>query len=130
MPPRTTRAKTDPARTTPDHQVFEFNLDTAKTEKEFTPFRFMYGGKRWTLAHLGELEVWSMIDADEQARAAGEDTNDVVEMAQTLKIGMGEEQFAEFRKLRLPSWKFAELFKAWQKHSGVELGESDGSTDS
>jgi hypothetical protein len=125
MPPRATRPKS-----APDDQVFEFNLDTAKAEIDFTPFRFMYGGKRWTLAHLGELEVWSMIDADEKARAAGEETNDIVEMCRTLEIGMGAEQFARFRTMPLPSWKFAELFKAWQKHSGVEPGESDGSTGS
>lgn len=128
MPPRT--AANSKTIAPADDQPFDFNLDVAKAEKDVKPFRFMYGGRRWTLAHLGDLEVWSMIDADEQARAAGEGSRDIIEMAQTLQIGMGEEQFAEFRKLRLPSWKFAELFRAWQKHSGIEMGESDGSTDS
>jgi hypothetical protein len=37
------------------------------------------------------------------------------------------EQFGQFTKLSVPTWKLVELLGAWQRHFGVSLGGSPAS---
>lgn len=110
------------ATAAPDDKPFDFNLDAVKSEIDLVPFRVNFGAKRWEFHHMQDLDVWELV-----AKADGGDTSSIVQM---FMVGLGDEQLKEFRKIRLPQFKMDALFKAWQKHSGLEPGESEGSTDS
>lgn len=106
------------ATKTPDDQPFDFNLDTIEAEVELRPFRVHFGGKRWTFTHMQELDAWDTIEA-----AAAGDIGVVVE---SMKLALGD-QWEDFRKIPMPQHKLMPLFKAWQRHSGVNAGESEAS---
>lgn len=109
------------ATAAPDDKPFDFNLDAVVSEIDLSPFRVHFGGKRWDFRHMQDLDVWELV-----AKADGGDTSSIIQM---FSVGLGD-QLAEFRKIRLPQHKMEKLFEAWQKHSGLEPGESEGSTDS
>jgi hypothetical protein len=106
------------ARPTPDDQPFDFNLDAVKAEVELTPFRFHFDGRRWEMAHLQDLDIWDLVEAAEGG--------DVKAMLGSFKLALGDD-FDDFRKIRLPQYKLTALFKAYQKHCGLEPGESAAS---
>lgn len=101
-----------------DDEPFDFNLDTVKAEVELTPFRVHFGGRRFELTHMQALNAWDAIAAAERG--------DIAVVGDSLKLALGD-QWEEFRKVPLPQHKLMPLFKAWQKHSGVESGESQAS---
>lgn len=105
-----------------DDKPFDFNLDAVKAEVELTPFRVHWDGRRWEFAHMQELDLWDLV----AAAAQGE----VGSTAAIFKAALGAEQYKEFRKIRLPQYKANQLFEAYAEHSGVDLGELQGSTDS
>ncbi|MFJ3878071.1 hypothetical protein ACIPW5_11485 [Streptomyces sp. NPDC090077] len=104
--------------TSPDNQPFDFNLDTVEAEVELRPFRVHFGGHRYTFTHLQGLDVWGLVELA--------DSGDTKATLGILKAGLGSE-FDEFRKNPLPQYKLKQLFKAYQKHCGLEPGESDAS---
>jgi hypothetical protein len=106
------------ARPTPDDQPFDFNLDVVKAETELTPFRFHFDGRRWEMAHLQGLDIWDLVEAAEGG--------DLKAMLGCTKAALGDD-FDDFRKIRLPQYKLMALFKAYQKHCGLEPGESAAS---
>ncbi|MFE6126811.1 hypothetical protein ACFQ6Q_00840 [Streptomyces sp. NPDC056437] len=105
-------------KTTADDQPFDFNLDTVEAEVELRPFRVHFAGKRWEFTHMQALNAWDALAAAEGG--------DVRVVAESMKLALGD-QWEEFRKLPLPQHKVMPLFQAWQKHSGVESGESAAS---
>ncbi|MFC5187136.1 hypothetical protein [Actinomadura harenae] len=106
-----------------DDEPFDFNLNTVQKEVELRPWRVVWGpeNKRWTFAHMQELDTWDLI-----AAAGKGDNAATIEM---FKAALGPDQFREFRKIPLPQWAAEELFNAWGEHCGVDVGESSGSTD-
>lgn len=102
----------------PDDQPFDFNLDAVKAEVDLTPFRVHYDGRRWDFAHLEGLDIWDLVEAAEGG--------DVRAMLGAFRAALGD-SFDDFRKVRLPQYKMVALFKAYQKHCGVEPGESAAS---
>ena len=104
-----------------DDKPFDFNLDAVKSETELAPFRVNFGGRRFTMVHLEELDVWKIVE--------GANGGDIGMMLAAFKAALGSE-YEEFRKRPLPQYKLKELFKAYQTHCGVELGESEASSDS
>lgn len=104
-----------------DDDVFDFNLDTLKSEVELLPFRVHFGGKRWVFTNMQALDAWDLL-----AAAADGDAGAVVG---AMKLALGD-QWDDFRKLGMPQWKVMPLFNAWKKHSGAEPGESKASSDS
>lgn len=106
-----------------DNNPIDFNLDAVKAEVELIPFKFHWNGKRWTLAHALELDMWDLIEAA--------DMGDLRSMSDALRVALGDEKkWDEFRKIPMPQYKMKALFEAYQRHSGVEPGESQRSTDS
>ncbi|MCW2920029.1 MAG: hypothetical protein JWN52_8097 [Actinomycetia bacterium] len=105
-----------------DDQPFDFNLDAVVSEIDLSPFRVHFGGRRWEFRHMQDLDVWELV-----AEAEGGDMGQITQM---FKVGLGDGQLAEFRKIPLPQHKMKELFDAWQKFSGLQPGESEASTDS
>lgn len=102
-----------------DDKPFDFNLDAVEAEVDLSPFRVHFGDRRWEFAHLQGLDVWGLVEAADGG-----------ELGATLglfKVAMGEETFAEFRKIKLPQYKMDALFRAYQKHCGLEPGESAAS---
>lgn len=104
--------------TTPDNQPFDFNLDAVEAEVELRPFRVHFGGRRFEFTHMQELDAWDTIEAAE--------SGDVGVVVNSMKLALGD-QWEAFRKIPMPQHKLMRLFKAWQKHSGVESGESEAS---
>jgi hypothetical protein len=104
-----------------DDQPFDFNLDAVEAEIDLTPWRVHFGGKRWTFRHLEELDEWHLVEAAERGEASA--------MMAIFKQALGD-QWAEFRKLKLPRFQARRLWTEYQKHCGEEPGESDGSTAS
>jgi hypothetical protein len=115
---KTTQSK-PPAR--PDDKPFDFNLDAVKAEVESTPFVVHWNGRPFTFQHMQELDSWELL--------AAADSGDVGAVTGSLRLALGE-QWDDFRKKPLPQYKLMPLFKAWQKHCGMEEGESSASSDS
>lgn len=113
---------TPPKKPRPDNSPFDFNLDAVKSEVDLAPFVVQFGGRRWIFGHLSDLNVWDLV--------AGVDAGDLQAGMQVFETALGADQFAEFKRLPLPQYKLEKLFEAYQKHCGVEPGESVSSTDS
>jgi len=108
-----------------DDKPFDFNLDAVEDEIDLTPWRVHFGGRRWVFAHPQAIDVWEVV-AEDEANGEGQ----ITAMISTFKVALGEEQFAEFRKIPLPLRKLKQLFEAYQEYGGMEPGESEGSTAS
>lgn len=106
----------------PDDKPFDFDLDALKAEVDLTPFVFQWQGRRWSLAHLQELDAWESIEAAEQGDAEA--------MLGTFRLGLGDGDWAAFRSTPVPQFKLKGLFMAYLKHCGMKPGESPASTDS
>lgn len=121
---------TAPARKAPlkaaDNQPFDFNLDAVEAEVDLTPWRVHFGGKRWVFKHPQEIDVWDVVDADEK----NDGSSEIGGILSVFKVALGDEQFAQFRKLPMPQFKLKALFEAYQAYGGIEPGESEGSTAS
>jgi hypothetical protein len=93
-------------------------LDLDALEREGTPgpFTVKLAGRPWKLADPQELD-WKQLDQ-----------LGTVSAEMDLRMLLGE-QFAEFRKLSLPGWKFEKLMEAWRTHYGLgSQGEADASS--
>lgn len=101
-----------------DDQPFDFNLDAIKSEVELTPFRVHFDGRRWEFAHMEGLDIWDLVEAAE----GGE----IRAMIGVFKAALGDD-FADFRKVKLPQFKMKAMFTAYRKHCGMEPGESEAS---
>ncbi|GAA0454331.1 hypothetical protein ABZ951_00470 [Streptomyces sp. NPDC046215] len=106
-------------RTATDDQPFDFNLDAVKAEVDLTPWRVHWNGRRWEFAHMQSLDVWALMEA-----AEGGDTQ---AMTGIFRAALGDEAWAEFRKVKLPQYKLKALFDGYRRHSGLEPGESAAS---
>jgi hypothetical protein len=115
----TTRTATS---TTSDDRPFEFNLDAVQAERELTPFRVHFDNRRWTFAHLEELDAWEV--------AAAADGSEIAAVLAVLKLALGERRFTEFQKIKMPQFKLKALFDAYRKHCGQEPGEEAASSSS
>lgn len=115
-----------PARKTttrPDNKPFNFNLDAIRAEVDTTPWVCNWNGKAWTFLHFDELDIW------DQVAAAG--LGEVAAMAKVFELALGEEQWEEFRKIRLPLYKTKALFEAYSEYCGIgKAGESQDSEPS
>ncbi|MGH3679085.1 MAG: hypothetical protein ACRDT2_01980 [Natronosporangium sp.] len=105
-----------------DDQPFDFNLDAVESEVALTPFRFHWGGRRWEMAHAEGLDMWHILPHA--------DAGDVKAMAAALEIALGKQKYEQFQKIPMPKYKVNALFEAYQRHCGVEPGESQGSVNS
>jgi predicted Fe-Mo cluster-binding NifX family protein len=56
--------------------------------------------------------------------------NEAVGMFRVLCSELGEKAVEQLKGAGMKMWQFNALLKAWQKHAGVEPGESAGSTAS
>jgi hypothetical protein len=106
---------------TPDDQPFDFNLDAVEAEANATAWRMHAHGRRWTLEHMAELDVWAMLD--------GANRGDLDAMVAILSQAFGDD-WNEFRSHKLPRHKLQALFNAYTKHCGADMGESQASTGS
>jgi hypothetical protein len=107
-----------PTRTA-DDQPFDFNLDAYVKGMDFPPFRFHWRDRRWEMAHFEVVDAWEIA----KAIRSGDDEK-------VLAVTMGDEQFADFRKISIPQGALREMVREYFKHCGVDPGEFLGSTDS
>jgi hypothetical protein len=117
-----TTTRTATKRTAPDDEPFDFNLDAVQAEVDLSPWRVHWDGRRWEFAHMQDLDVWPLLEAAE--------AGDVEAMLGIFRTALGEQQWKDFRKIRLPQYKMKALFDAYRKHSGLAEGESAASSDS
>ncbi|MFF9240108.1 hypothetical protein ACF1AL_14915 [Streptomyces sp. NPDC014801] len=103
--------------TKPDDQPFDFNLDTVKAESDLAPWRVHWDGRRWEFRHAEELDVWGL--------AEGAEAGDIGATMAIFRLALGDEQWADFRKIKLPQYKMKALFEGYKKYCG--LGESEAS---
>lgn len=106
-----------------DDEPYDFNLDAVRAEVDLTPWRVHFGGRRWEFAHPQSIDVWSILAMD------NETTSEIAAMTAVFKVALGE-QYEEFRKIPLPTYKLKALFEAYQRYGGVEPGESSASSGS
>ncbi|MEU9134590.1 hypothetical protein AB0D33_01245 [Streptomyces sp. NPDC048404] len=117
----TSRTATTKAPATPDDQPFDFNLDAVKAEVESTPFRIHWNGRRFTFAHMQDLDCWELL--------AAADAGEANAVMGSLRLALGDE-WEDFRKVPMPQYKLMPLFKAYRAHCGLEPGESSASSGS
>ncbi|MGK5729728.1 hypothetical protein [Streptomyces sp. URMC 124] len=104
---------------TPDNEPFDFNLDAVEAEVDLTPWRVHWAGKRWMFAHMQSLDVWTLVEAAEGG--------DITAMTGIFRAALGDQAWAEFRKIKLPQYKMKALFDGYRRHCGLEPGESEAS---
>jgi hypothetical protein len=109
------------ARKSADDKPFDFNLDAVKSEVELTPFRIHWSGQRFEFLHLQELDAWELAES----ASGGEQKA----MLAIFRLALGEDWKA-FRAIPMPGYKLNALWSAYEKHCGIEPGESQGSTGS
>ncbi|MEW2034904.1 hypothetical protein AB0901_30935 [Streptomyces roseifaciens] len=99
-----------------------FDLDVWVKEARKEPFRFTLAGRDFTLTPAGELDkgVLKTVNVDSPSAA---------DIETLLQAGLND-QWAAFDALPAPLAALGELFRQWQKHEGVPLGESPASADS
>ncbi|MGW2425064.1 hypothetical protein ACWC0C_38480 [Streptomyces sp. NPDC001709] len=99
-----------------------FDLDTWVKEARKEPFSFTLAGTVFTMPAAGELDksVLSAVNVDSPS---------AVDIENLLKKGLGE-QWPRFDAIPAPIAALGELFRQWQKHEGVPLGESSALSDS
>lgn len=117
----TTRTATKKTPARPDDQPFDFNLDAVKAEVESTPFVVHWNSRPFSFAHMQDLDCWELLAAADGGEAAA--------VTGSLRLALGD-QWDDFRSKPLPQYKLMPLFRAWQKHCGMEQGESSASSDS
>jgi hypothetical protein len=102
----------------PDDKPFDFNLDAVAAEVNLTPFVFQYKDRRWTFEHMQALDIMPLIESAQHGDASA--------VIGTFREALGK-QWPAFQKAGLPQWKAQKLFDAYQKHCGMEPGESQAS---
>ncbi|MFE7899170.1 hypothetical protein ACFU3E_16905 [Streptomyces sp. NPDC057424] len=112
----TTRTASKPA----DNEPFDFNLDAVQAEVDLTPWRVHWNSRRWEFQHSEALDVWELME--------GAERGEIGATVGIFKLALGEEQYTEFRKVKMPQFKMKALFEGYKKHCG--LGESQASSDS
>ncbi|MFI5808974.1 hypothetical protein [Streptomyces sp. NPDC051561] len=116
----TTQKKATAARR-PDDKPYDFNLDAVEAEVDLTPFVFQYQGRRWSMAHLMDLDIMPLITAAQNGDAAA--------MLGAFREALGKD-WPAFEKVGLKQFRLQPLFEAYQGHCGMAPGESGASTDS
>ncbi|MFG2147520.1 hypothetical protein ACGFRG_25540 [Streptomyces sp. NPDC048696] len=99
-----------------------FDLDVWVKEARKEPFRFTLSGLVFTMPAAGELDksVLSTVNVDSPSAR---------DIEVLLKSGLGD-QWSKFDAIPAPLAALGELFRQWQKHEGIPLGESSASADS
>ncbi|WP_073946528.1 hypothetical protein [Streptomyces kebangsaanensis] len=105
-----TTSKPARQRRRPDDSPFDYNLDAVEPKQELTPFVVQYQGKRWTFCHMQELDCWDLLEAARDGQVGA--------MLGAFKAALGD-QFDAFRALHMPQYKLQPLFRAWQRHCGM-----------
>ncbi|WP_162890446.1 hypothetical protein [Streptomyces olivoreticuli] len=99
-----------------------FDLDSWVKEARREPFSFTLAGTDFRMPAAGELDK-SILSAVNLANPSPTDIETL------LRAGLGG-QWAKFDAIPAPLAALGELFRQWQKHEGVSLGESSASADS
>lgn len=104
----------------PEPKKDVFDLDAAYADEVGEPFEFRWGGLKWVVPHLADLD-WRLVSlADEM---------DIEAIQKVLRKGMGE-QAEEWEKQNQPTPAMLKLFDQWLEHSGMKPGEAQGSDGS
>ncbi|WAL73112.1 hypothetical protein OU787_17325 [Kitasatospora sp. YST-16] len=99
-----------------------FDLDVWAAEARRTPFAFRAGGLEFTLPAAGDLDKAILATVNLEKPSA----DDVLTL---LREGLAD-RWPDFDALPMPLGAVGELFKRWQAHEGIPLGESPASSDS
>lgn len=94
----------------------EFDLDAVLAEEQKAPFTFTAFGRQWKLTHMGDIDVWPLLEAA--------DLGDTAASKAVLEAAFGPDQYMEFRLQPLPQRAFDLLFTRYLAHCGVKSGES------
>ncbi|MCX5398468.1 hypothetical protein [Streptomyces sp. NBC_00102] len=99
-----------------------FDLDVWVQEARQEPFRFTLSGQIFTMPAAGELDksILSAVNIDAPSAR---------DIEVLLKAGLTD-QWATFDAIPVPLAALGELFRQWQRHEGIPLGESVASSDS
>jgi hypothetical protein len=98
-----------------------FDLDAVIAETTNEPFTFVFAGRKWTIPHMGELDVWPLVAEAEKG--------DLQAARAVFEAAFGDE-WAEFRAIPMKQHAFNKLLDRYMRHAGVKLGESRASTSS
>lgn len=98
-----------------------FDVDALIAEAQHKPFRFAFAGREWAMRHMADLDVWQMFDAAKRG-----DDGAVEEI---FRLALGDE-WGEFRSHFMPQHALQAIFERYQKHAGMEPGESRASSGS
>jgi hypothetical protein len=100
----------------PEQKINGLDLDALEKEGPLKePFTFTVGGKEWSALDPEDVDWQVAFDLD---------TDD---LRAVLRTYLGDEKFAEFAKVSIPSWKMAKLADALNQHYS---GNADGSPSS
>jgi hypothetical protein len=95
---------------------------TLKREAAGEPFVVKIDGETLTIPHVKSLNQFDLAELMESA------TSDLQFTSQVFKIALGDD-FAKLRALGLNEPELSALFEAYNKHCGVNAGESSASSD-
>ena len=102
----------------PEEQ-YDYDLDALVVEAENAPpFKFKWRDQVWEMPLMDALEFSDQLALEEAT------------VERSMELIMGEEQFAQFIAGPISTGRMRGLIKAWQKHQGLEPGESRASSRS
>ncbi|BAU83125.1 hypothetical protein SLA_2192 [Streptomyces laurentii] len=99
-----------------------FDLDVWVKESRQEPFKFTVAGRLFEMPAAGELDKSVLTSVNIDAPSARD-------IETLLRAGLGD-AWPEFDAIPIPLAALGELFRQWQRHEGVPLGESRASADS
>ncbi|WP_461296336.1 hypothetical protein [Streptomyces harbinensis] len=100
----------------------QFDIDAWENEAKEVPFTFRADGRDFSLPSAGFLDksVLASVNLDRPS------ADDILTL---LRIGLGD-QWPDFDAAPIRLSSLGELFRRWQNHQGVSVGESVASADS
>jgi hypothetical protein len=98
-----------------------FDLDALeKDAKAPKPLPVLLGGEEFIFGDLDEGDFWTELSPLQQS---GEDIEG------QFRVMLGEEQFARFKRHRLPGWKVRALYEHLDEHFGFSKRMGDQGED-
>lgn len=105
-----------------------FDLDAVEAEASSKDYTFTLGGHNFVMPALGRLDRKAIKKLGKLTASGDMDNLEFID--ETLRLALGDKEFAAFDELPLSQAGLQALFDDWSKHSGIDVGESSASTDS
>lgn len=101
------------------------DLDAYAAEATWEPFKFKWADREWFMVHQREIDTWDIIRDDEELEGLSRNE----QILELFELGL-QDQWAEFKDIRLPLGVMDKLFDDYNAYCGTSPGEGKRSAGS